>query len=174
MVSYARINIHQRERDCQEKNAMISGIFHIAPPVVLYYVDTVVLPGPVGKGKSMKIGKKELENMRDELDRLLSFIRSMECGELPYFYRYFNTMKLNIDMFFCIGGDDIADFFPVLERDWKASHMMFIGVQDYDPREGHPEMDPMVCLYFARLVAEVGKYFERGRVEFVPEDACLG
>ncbi len=151
---------------------MIPGIFHMRQTVVLYYGNMVVLPGPVGKGKVMKIGKKELENLRDELDRLLDFIRGMECGELPYFYRYFNTMKLNIDMFFNIGCDDIADFFPVLERDWKASHTMFIGVQDYDPREGRPDLDPMVCLYFARLVAEVGKYFERGKAEFIREEAA--
>ena len=122
-------------------------------------------------GKNMKIGKEELRNLRDELEELLNFIREMERGELPYFYRYFHTMKSNIEMFFCIGCDDIADFFPVLERDWKASHMLFIGVQDYDLRKEHPEADPMLCLYFARLVAEVGKYFERGKVEFVREGA---
>lgn len=150
---------------------MIPGILCQDRRTVLYYEDTVVFPGSVGKGRDMKIGKKELEELRGNLERLLDFIRGMERGELPYFYRYFDTMKMNIEMFFCIGCDDIADFFPVLERDWKASHMMFIGVQDYDPREGHPELDPVVCVYFARLVAEVGKYFERGKAEFVCEDA---
>ena len=122
----------------------------------------------------MKIEREELKNLRDALVNLMDFIDVVEQGELPEFYRYFDTMKNNIEIFICIGCDDTEDIVPVLERDWKASHTMFIGVQDYDPREGHPEMDPMVCLYFARLVAEVGKYFERGRVEFVPEDACLG
>ena len=106
----------------------------------------------------MKIGMEELEDLRDGLERLLEFIRGMEQGELPYFYRYFST--------------DIADFFPVLERDWKASHTMFIGVQDYDLRKEHPEADPMLCLYFARLLAEVGKYFERGKAEFVREGSA--
>ena len=119
--------------------------------------------------KNMKIGMEELEDLRDGLERLMEFIRGMEQGELPYFYRYFSTMKSNIEMFFCIGCEDIADFFPVLERDWKASHTMFIGVQDYDLRKEHPEADPMLCLYFARLLAEVGKYFERGKAEFVRE-----
>ena len=119
--------------------------------------------------KVMKIGMEELEDLRDGLERLMEFIRGMEQGELPYFYRYFSTMKSNIEMFFCIGCEDIADFFPVLERDWKASHTMFIGVQDYDLRKEHPEADPMLCLYFARLLAEVGKYFERGKAEFVRE-----
>ena len=115
----------------------------------------------------MKIGREELKDLRDELVSMMYFIREMECGELPYFYRFFDTMKSNIEMFFCIGCDDIADFFPVLERDWKASHMMFIGVQEYDLRKEHPGIDPMVCIYFARLLADVGKYFERGRAEFI-------
>lgn len=115
----------------------------------------------------MKIGREELEDMRAGLDRLTNFIRGIEHGELPYFYRYFDTMKNNIEIFFYAGCDDIADFFPVLERDWKASHMMFIGVQDYDLRKEHPDADPMLCLYFARLLADVGKYFERGKAEFV-------
>ena len=121
----------------------------------------------------MKIGREELEDLREGLERLTDFIRNMEQGELPYFYRYFHTMKSNIEMFFCIGCDDIADFFPVLERDWKASHMMFIGVQDYDLRKEHPDIDPMVCLHFARLLAEVGKYFERGKAEFMKEEAAV-
>lgn len=67
------------------------------------------------------------------------------------------------------GCEDIEDFFPILERDWKASHTMFIGVQNYDLRREHPDIDPTVCLYFARLLADVGKYFERGNVEFAKE-----
>lgn len=118
----------------------------------------------------MRIGKEELCDLKQELERLMNFIRSMEIGELPYFYRYFDTMKTNIDLFFYIGGEDIAHLFSVLERDWKASHTMFIGVQDYDLREIHPGIDPAVCLYFARLLAEVGKYFERDKAEFVLEE----
>ena len=89
--------------------------------------------------------------------------------ELPDFYRYFDAMKNNINIFFYAGCEDIEDFFPILERDWKASHTMFIGVQNYDLRREHPDIDPTVCLYFARLLADVGKYFERGNVEFAKE-----
>ncbi|HIZ81894.1 MAG TPA: hypothetical protein H9722_07385 [Candidatus Mediterraneibacter pullistercoris] len=115
----------------------------------------------------MKMGREELRELRDGLDRLMEFIRNMEQGELPDFYRYFDTMKNNIEIFFCIGCDDIEDFLPVLERDWKASHTMFIGVQDYDIRKQHPDIDPVLSLYFAGLLSDVGKYFERGRFEAV-------
>ena len=74
-------------------------------------------------------GREELWNLRDGLERLLDFIREIEAGELPYFYRCFDAMKNNIEIFFCIGCEDIEDLLPVLERDWEASHMVFIGVQ---------------------------------------------
>lgn len=145
---------------------MISVIFCLVIRIVIYWIKGSGVFRSGQEEKVMLIGKEELRNLRDELEELLDFIRGMEQGELPYFYRYFNTMKSNIEMFFCIGCDDIADFFPVLERDWKASHMMFIGVQDYDLRKEHPDADPTLCIYFARLLAEVGKYFERGKAEF--------
>ncbi|HJA67886.1 hypothetical protein B5F07_04655 [Lachnoclostridium sp. An169] len=110
----------------------------------------------------MKIGKKELRTMRDDLEKLTEFIRETEKGHLPYFYRCFDTMKNNIEIFFCVGNDedDIDDFLPVLERDWEASHMMLIGVQDYDLRDNNPDIDPRMCVYFAALIASVAKYFE--------------
>lgn len=165
-LSYASNNIHQYAVCCQEKNAMISGISPFCGSAVVYCWNMVVYPGAAG-GKSMRIGKGELGDLRDELVRLTDFIRIMETDELPYFYRCFDAMKNNIEIFLCIGSTDIEDLYIVLERDWKASHMMFIGVQDYDLREQHPNIDPMMCLYFARLLAEVGKYFERGKNEFV-------
>ena len=153
---------------------MIPVISPFLLPSVLYCTDTVVvLPGRAG-GKLMRIGREELIDLRRELEQLMSFVRSMEYGVLPYFYRYFDTMKTNIDIFFYTGSEDIADFFPVLERDWKASHTMFIGVQDYDLRNSRPDADPVLCLYFARLLAEVGKYFERGNVEFAGKERSVG
>lgn len=114
-----------------------------------------------GKEAHMIIDKNELKNLRDELERLTDFIRRMEGRDLPYFYHCFDTMKNNIDLFLRVGEDDIGGLFPVLERDWKASHSILLGVQEYDLRESDPDIDPRLCYYFARLVAEVGKYFER-------------
>ena len=108
----------------------------------------------------MKIGREELEDLREGLERLTDFIRNMEQGELPYFYRYFDTMKNNIEIFFWMDGEDIEDFLPVLERDWEASHTTVIGVQNYDIRKEHPDLDPVLCIYFAGLLLNVGRFFE--------------
>ena len=109
----------------------------------------------------MKIGRAELEDLREELEELMEFVRGMEQGELPYFYRYFDTMKNNIEIFFRIDGENIEDFLPVLERDWRASHTVLIGVQNYDIRREHPDADPVLCIYFAGLLSEVERFFDR-------------
>ncbi len=145
---------------------MISVIFPIVLSPVIYFIKFSGVSRP-GGGNIMKIGREELRELRKELDKLTAFISSMESGELPYFYHCFDAMKNNIEIFFYMECEDIEDFLPVLERDWKASHMMFIGVQSYDIRNTHPDADPVMCLYFARLLAEVGKYFERGSMEAV-------
>ena len=64
----------------------------------------------------MKIEREELKNLRDALVNLMDFIDVVEQGELPEFYRYFDTMKNNIEIFICIGCDDTEDIVPVLER----------------------------------------------------------
>ena len=107
----------------------------------------------------MKIEREELKNLRDALVNLMDFIDVVEQGELPEFYRYFDTMKNNIEIFICIGCDDTEDIVPVLERDWKASHTMFIGVQDYDIRENNPDGDSGLFVCFGRLLSNVGNFF---------------
>ena len=74
----------------------------------------------------MRIGREELKDLKEGLEKLTHFIRVMEGVKLPDFYRYFDAMKNNINIFFYAGCEDIDDFFPILERDWKASHTMFI------------------------------------------------
>ena len=94
----------------------------------------------------MKIGMEELEDLRDGLERLLEFIRGMEQGELPYFYRYFSTMKSNIEMFFCIGCEDIADFFPVLERGFSTVES---SINSYKPQKCGIFLSNFIFLYVA-------------------------
>lgn len=108
----------------------------------------------------MKKGREELKELRKVLERTTDFLRAIEQKELPHFYRYFDTMKNNIDIFIRLGDEDFEKIFPILERDWKASHALFIGVQNYDIRKEHPGADPVLCIYFAGLLSSIGKFFE--------------
>ena len=87
-----------------------------------------------------------------------------EDGQAEYFYRYFDAMKNNIEIFFWVGEEDTEDIIPVLERDWEASHSVLIGVQNYDIRKEHPDADPVLCIYFASILSDIGRFFEcRGK-----------
>lgn len=107
----------------------------------------------------MKISRGNLLELRDGIERLMDYILDLEGGAPPCFYRYFDTMKNNIELFSRFGGDDLDRLVSLLERDWNASHTMFIGIQEYDPTEKNPDADPEVAIHFAELVADVGKYF---------------
>ena len=112
----------------------------------------------------MRTEREELENLREELEKLMDFIRNMETGDLPYFYRYFDAMKNNIEIFFWVGEEDTEDIIPVLERDWEASHSVLIGVQNYDIRKEHQDADPVLCIYFSSILSYIGRFFEcRGK-----------
>lgn len=108
----------------------------------------------------MRKSNEDLLRLKESLVNLLCFIDTIENGNVPDFYRYFDTMKHNIDIFFYTGSNDIEDFLPVLERDWDASHMVLLGVQYYDPRHSNPELDVLTCLQYAQLLADVERFFE--------------
>ena len=105
-------------------------------------------------------GNKDLWELRDQLELLTDSIREIEGKNLPYFYRCFDTMKNNIEIFLHVGCDDIALLLPVLERDWQAAHKKLIGVQYYDPHEKHPDADPKLCFCFVWTISKIGRFFD--------------
>ena len=68
----------------------------------------------MGAEGKMKIGREELEDLKEGLEKLTHFIRVMEGVKLPDFYRYFDAMKNNINIFFYAGCEDISS------RYWKG------------------------------------------------------
>ena len=64
----------------------------------------------------MKMGRAELQELREELERLTDFIRGMEGDRLPYFYHCFDTMKNNIEIYFYVGSEDTDDLFLSLKE----------------------------------------------------------
>lgn len=117
--------------------------------------------------------KYELRKLRDDLIKILGFLKEVERGDQPDFYRYFDTMKNNIEIFLYSRDDNINQIIYVLKRDWDASHEKLIGVQNYNPAKIHPEISSSQCLYFANLLADIGKFFnpKTPRINIL-SDAC--
>ena len=109
----------------------------------------------------MRTWREELDQLRDELAQLTELTEQEMCGNLPHFYRHFDTMKNNIEIFIYAGEGDIDDFLPVLERDWRASHASLTGILEYDPGECHPKADPVSWIGFLELLSRVEKFCER-------------
>ena len=109
---------------------------------------------------------KELQELKKALQTFTEFVWEMEeC--LPYFYRFFDAMRYNIEIFLQVGDEDEGRLQKMLERDWTNAHAPLIGVQFYDFQESHPEAETGTCIYFASLLSEIGRFFESGDVQGV-------
>ena len=63
----------------------------------------------------MKIGREELEDLKEGLEKLTHFIRVMEGVKLPDFYRYFDAMKIILISFYA----DVK-ILKISSRYWKG------------------------------------------------------
>lgn len=113
----------------------------------------------------MRTWREELNKLRDELAQLTELTEQEICGSLPHFYRHFDTMKNNIEIFIYAGEGDIDDFLPVLERDWRASHASLTGMLDCDQGECDMKMDPASWISCLELLLRVEKFFKQRKNE---------
>ena len=105
----------------------------------------------------------ELKELKNVLQTFTEFVWEME-EHLPYFYRFFDAMRYNIEIFLQVGEEDESQIQEILERDWSKAHAPLVGVQYYDLRESHPEAEIGTCIYFASLLTEIGRFFEPGNM----------
>lgn len=111
------------------------------------------------EGVRVSTEREKLKKLEEEIEKLLRFIWAMESENLPDFYRYFDTMKNNIQIFNRVGGRDFEEIHRILRRDWKAAHMVLIGIQYYNPADSHPDLDRKLIIYYASVLSYLNRYF---------------
>lgn len=104
-------------------------------------------------------GTSELKELKNVLQTFTEFVWEME-EHLPYFYRFFDAMRYNIEIFLQVGEGDEEQIQEILERDWLNAHAPLVGVQFYDFQGAHPEAEAGTCVYYANLLSEIGHFFE--------------
>ena len=106
---------------------------------------------------------RDLKELKNVLQTFTEFVWETE-EYLPYFYRFFDAMRCNIEIFLQTGEGDDNQIQEILERDWTNAHAPLVGVQFYDFGESHPEAESGTCIYFASLLSEIGSFFEPGNM----------
>ena len=105
-----------------------------------------------------KLRQEELIPLRDALNALMKFVRELQWKEIPYFYRFLDYMKNNIEFCVCTHSDDLEHLEEILLRDWKKANNTYLGIPSYDFFENDDtDVTEMSCQYIA-LLSEVDRY----------------
>lgn len=120
--------------------------------------------GMNGKSKRNRMSYRNLEAeqlvpLRDALKELMLFLdKRQDCG-VPYFYRYLDFMKNNIETCICTRedqGEGLIYLRMLLQRDWDKANDEYLGIPSCMLfQEGEREL----FLQYLGLLDEVGSYF---------------
>lgn len=109
--------------------------------------------------------KEELVQLRDALSALMGVVQNGSCLEIPYFYRFLDFMKNNIESCLYTPADRIEKeemmelLDEVLYRDWSAANDAQLGIASFDMLAEKTTDRPEICVKYLELVTEIDRYF---------------
>lgn len=103
--------------------------------------------------------REELVGLKDAVGGLQEFVKCFSGVELPYFYRFLDYMKNNIETFLRVGGRDYCALEEVLYRNWYEANNSWIGISTFRVSEEVCEESIEIYYQYALLVKQVAEYF---------------
>ena len=105
-----------------------------------------------------KLKEDQLIPLRDALNELMDFVKEFQWKEIPYFYRFLDYMKNNIEFCVCTHSDDMEQLEEILLRDWKKANNMYLGIPSYKLfSDNGQDMTEMYCQYIS-LLEKIDRY----------------
>ena len=96
----------------------------------------------------------------EELAPLLVFLKQSKKAKRPYFCRFLDAMKNNIEIGMHFKLEDTEGLGKVLVRDWSAANDKLTGIPDYCILLEAEEKNREEIAYFISLTEKVGKFFK--------------
>lgn len=107
-----------------------------------------------------KLEREDLVPLQRALTTLLDFVKNVNRGELPYFYKFVKTMKNNVQICICVEYEGWEQLETILKRDWSAANHVFIGIPDYTIREENVEVKHNLDIRFLELISNINYYLK--------------
>ncbi|MBU3875524.1 hypothetical protein HGO97_006835 [Faecalicatena sp. AGMB00832] len=102
--------------------------------------------------------KEELEPLKNLLEELSVFVKELHIEEIPYFSRFIENMKNNLEICRLVHYEDWEQMNHLLKRDWSAANQTLIGIPDFDICVENPvEKEELNCR-FLELVSGIESY----------------
>lgn len=102
--------------------------------------------------------KEELKTLRLSITELLEFVRCVKWKDEPYFYRFLDNMKNNIEIYLYTQSGEVGLLCEILSRDWQAANNRLTGIPSCELMPEKEGVWHLHCKY-RELVADVGRCF---------------
>lgn len=102
--------------------------------------------------------REELEPLRNLLEELSDFTRGLHIEEIPYFSRFIENMKNNLEICRLVQYEGWEQMNHLLRRDWLAANRTLIGIPDFDICVENPEEKEALHCRFFELVSEIEEH----------------
>lgn len=107
--------------------------------------------------KSLK--QEEFVPLKCNLEELLDFICELEVREVPYFQRYLERMRDNIELCILVQYESWEKLELILRRDWKEANHKIIGIPDFRICDESMAKKEVLDFRFIELIATIESYF---------------
>ena len=105
--------------------------------------------------------REELSQLRETLEEMKDLLKRIQKEDRPYFYRFLDRMKNNIEIGLCLDVDHQIKLDEILLRDWIAANDAYTGIPDYYSSALNLKRNQAAREEFARLAVAIEEYFKQ-------------
>ena len=104
------------------------------------------------------VTKSELVPLLRKIDELLAFMHSLGLANQPYFVKFIERMKYNIQTCITVRYDGWEQMDRLLKRDWKEANHMLLGIPDFEIPADNSEDKHRLSCQFLELIGVIDMY----------------
>ena len=102
--------------------------------------------------------------MLEELKEFQTFIEDLRPGKVPYFVKYIDRMKYNIQTYITLGCFECENVCKTLKRDWNEAKKVFLETPGFYIQD--EEYEKELTFRFFEYVRDIDSYVKEEKKQF--------
>lgn len=102
--------------------------------------------------------RDDLKTLRNLLEELLDLLCGLCVEEPPYFFRFIENMKNNLEICHFVQYEGWEQMEYLLRRDWSEANHRLIGIPEFNINSDNPEEKEELDCRFLELVSGIEHY----------------
>ena len=107
------------------------------------------------------ISRNDILDLLNELESFESFVKRMSPEKMPYFIRYIDRMRYNIQTYITLGSYEVEKISRILQRDWREAKEVFLETPGFYLEDENDEDEKENIFKFCRYVRVIDSYVKK-------------